>query len=131
MKTIAFLLTLAALTLPAFAQSQVEMNAEAAAEFKAADAKLNTVYKELKNSQDEETAARLKTAQKAWLAYRDAQVELESASSKGGSIYPLVVMNVKTRLTGARTTELQEMLNGATEEGDVAASPDEEKPQDE
>jgi uncharacterized protein YecT (DUF1311 family) len=113
MKIPVLLLSLAALTTPAFAQTQSEMNAEAAADFKKADAKLNAVYQKVKASQDEDDLPLLKTAQKAWLAYRDAEATLEAAPNKGGSIYPLVYAEVQTRLTEARTKELENLLKGS------------------
>ncbi|MGH8045907.1 MAG: lysozyme inhibitor LprI family protein [Chthoniobacterales bacterium] len=120
MKTAAILaIALAAFTLPAIAQTQVEMTDEAAADFKKSDAKLNAAYKKLRATLDEDGQAKLKTAQKAWLAYRDAEAALEAAPNEGGTIYPMVFANVKTRLTDARTEELDAIINSDDEKDDA------------
>jgi uncharacterized protein YecT (DUF1311 family) len=97
-------------------QTQAEMNQEAAADFQKADAELNQIYKQVRAGLDADGQAKLKTAQRAWLAYRDAEAELEAAPNEGGSIYPMIVANVKARLTEARVKELKEVL--AATEGD-------------
>ena len=121
MKAVVLILALA---VPALAQTQSEMNAEAAADFAKADRKLNAAYQKLKADQDESGQALLKAAQRAWLAYRDAEAALEAAPSKGGSIYPLVVSSAKTRLTEARTKELQAILDGPDSSGEKDADDD-------
>jgi len=112
MKTtvLALCLTLAALASSALAQTQAEMNDEAAADFAKADKALNAAYKKLRTAQDESGREKLKAAQKAWIAYRDAEAEFEAAPNEGGSIYPLVYATVKTRITEARTKELTDVL---------------------
>jgi uncharacterized protein YecT (DUF1311 family) len=127
-----FLLALGVAALPftATAQTQAEMNEEAAADFKKADAALNAAYKELKAVQDEEGAIKLKTAQKAWLAYRDAEAAFEAAPNDGGSIYPLVLLEAKTRITEARTKELREVLAAAEEESDSDEEAETDEPRD-
>jgi uncharacterized protein YecT (DUF1311 family) len=58
------------------AQTQAAMNA-CAEEFACADTELNHTYRALpaKTAQQPETAAKIKFAQKSWLAFRDAYVE--------------------------------------------------------
>jgi uncharacterized protein YecT (DUF1311 family) len=126
-RRIALLLALAALTLPALAQTQSEMNAEAAADFKKADAKLNAVYKKVKASLGEDGLENLKVAQRAWIAYRDAEAVLEAAPNEGGSIYPLIFASVKTRMTEARTEELQAIIDDPNQ---VSGDDDSETPKD-
>jgi uncharacterized protein YecT (DUF1311 family) len=91
-------------------QTQAEMNQEAAADFQKADAALNKVYQRIRAALDADGQAKLKVAQRAWLAYRDAEAALEAAPNEGGSIYPMIVANVKTRLTEARVSELGQLL---------------------
>jgi uncharacterized protein YecT (DUF1311 family) len=91
-------------------QTQVEMNQAAAADFQKADAALNKVYQRIRAALDADGQAKLKAAQRAWLAYRDAEAAFEAAPNEGGSIYPMVVANVKTRLTEARVSELGQLL---------------------
>lgn len=92
-------------------QTQAEMNAEAAAEFKKADAALNAAYKKVMAGQDADGAAKLKAAQKAWLVFRDAQAAFEAASSEGGTIHPMEIAYTKARLTETRTEELEALLD--------------------
>ncbi len=114
------LLAAAALVLPARAQTQSEMNAEAAAELQKANAALNAVYKKMRALQDEAGGARLKAAQKAWIAFRDAQAAFEAAHSEGGSIYPLELANAKTRLTETRTEELEALMDDHSDPDEAA-----------
>ncbi len=110
MKKILAILLLGAFS--AVAQTQSEMTAEAAADFKKADAALNVVYKKLRATLDGEGQAKLKAAQKAWLAYRDAQAALDADASRGGSIAPMEYAMSRTASTEARTTALRAMLDG-------------------
>jgi uncharacterized protein YecT (DUF1311 family) len=110
------LIIFAALTLPAFAQTQAEMTDEAVAAFKKADAKLNAVYKKFRATLDEEGQAKLKTAQKAWLVYRDAEAALEADANRGGSIAPMVYAMSQSSTTQARTKDLQGLLDASKEE---------------
>jgi uncharacterized protein YecT (DUF1311 family) len=93
------------------AQTQAEMNECQAREYKKADAALNTVYKQLvaKIDDDGERAA-LKTAQQAWIKFRDVECEFQSYLNRGGTIYPLVYSSCMTGLTEERTKQLRERL---------------------
>jgi uncharacterized protein YecT (DUF1311 family) len=62
--------------IPVYAQSQAEMNEQAAKDFDAADAAMNKAYKQLMNKLDKDAQAKLKSAQRAWLSFRDAQANL-------------------------------------------------------
>jgi len=93
------------------AQSQAEMNREAAQEFEAADATLNKVYKQLIGKLDDEGKEKLKIAQRAWVQFRDAQADFEAdKEARGGSMAPLISNGVRKRLTDARVKELQGFL---------------------
>ena len=61
----------------ASAQTQSEMNAEACDAYKRVDAQLNDAYKQiLRDYQGDQTFLdKLKKAQRAWLAYRDAHLD--------------------------------------------------------
>lgn len=107
----------AVLLLAAFApalapgQSQQEMNAEAAAEFKKADKELNQVYVEVMGELDEGSKERLKVAQRAWVAFRDAEATFRAdAEARGGSMWPLIHEGVRGRLTRERVKSLRELL---------------------
>ena len=108
------------------AQSQAAMTACASNTLGAADKELNQVYQQVlrKYAKDTVFVAKLKTAQKAWLAFRDAELEARyPASDKSlayGSVYPMCANNELEAMTRQRTDALRAWLKGA-EEGDVCA----------
>jgi uncharacterized protein YecT (DUF1311 family) len=101
-----------ALWLPAAdGQSQSEMNRQADADFATADAGLNKAYQKLVAKMDAPGVAKLKAAQRAWIAFRDAQAELEAdMEARGGSMAPMIYAGVRAGLTKARTKELEKLL---------------------
>lgn len=107
-----------------YGQTQLEMNTEAANEYKKADAALNSVYKQVMKKYASDTAftKNLKAAQRLWIQFRDAELKMKYplASSEYGSIFPLCRSNYLTELTNARTATLQIWLDGI-EEGDACA----------
>ena len=91
----------------ALAQSQHEMNQQAEADFNKADAELNRAYKKLLNGLDAESQKKLKAAQRAWLAFRDAQAEFAAdAEARGGSMQPMIYFGARAELTRERTKQL-------------------------
>jgi uncharacterized protein YecT (DUF1311 family) len=83
----------------------------AGAEYQKADAELNRVYKQLMATlEDREYEALLKTAQQAWLKYRDAHCDFEAFANRGGTIYPVVRRSCLAAMTRARAKELREQL---------------------
>lgn len=91
------------------AQTTVEMHECAGKEYKQADAELNAIYKQLMSSlSDKEHQAFLKSAQQAWLKYRDANCEFDAFENRRGTIYPVVYTSCLTTMTRARTKELRE-----------------------
>ena len=111
---------LATLLLLVAATSLGSLHASAAgAEFNAADARLNQVYKKLLGSiADPEQKALLVTAQKAWLKDRDANVALFAAryaSSKGGLFYNLYLVQERTKFLEALLANADGEGEGPTE----------------
>lgn len=100
---------------PARAQTQAEMNQEAAAEFKKADRDLNKLYPQVLAKLDEEGQARLKAAQRAWVAYRDAQADLEADMARGGTMAPLLRANSLAATTLERIEQLRAFLKELNE----------------
>jgi uncharacterized protein YecT (DUF1311 family) len=100
-------------------QNQNGLNRCAEDAYKKADAALNGVYRQITQrlKDDAETAKLLVGAQKAWIAFRDAECTFANSSNAGGSIYPMVYSGCLSRLTKARTKELAGYLNCA--EGDM------------
>lgn len=104
--------------LPLVAQSQQEMNAEAAESFKKADKELNEVYAKVLANLDDESKELLKKSQRAWVSFRDAEASFRAdAEARGGSMWPLIHEGIRSRLTKERVKGLKELL---IEEGEKA-----------
>ena len=86
--------------------SQSMLNICADADYQAADAKLNAAYKNIVGSNDQASNKLLQTAQRAWIAFRDAECAYSTADSEGGSIHPMEVSQCLTKLTIERTKQL-------------------------
>ena len=86
--------------------SQSMMNICADADYQAADAKLNAAYKDLVNRNDQASNKLLQTAQRAWIAFRDAECAYSTADTGGGSIHPMEVSRCLTKLTNERIEQL-------------------------
>ena len=101
------------------AKTQFELDKCAGDAFTKADAALNSTYKSVmaRLTSDDETRQALVGAQKAWLAFRDAECGFEAAGARGGSIEPMIVAQCRTRLTEVRTGALRGLLT--CEEGDA------------
>ncbi|RJT41106.1 lysozyme inhibitor LprI family protein [Mesorhizobium waimense] len=106
--------------------SQSMMTICAGTEYQAADAKLNAAYKDLVGRNDDKTNKLLQTAQRAWVAFRDAECAYTTADSEGGSIHPMEVSQCLTELTDQR---IKQLTSGANcQEGDVSCdSPNEDE----
>lgn len=112
--------------LPAMAQqdcpddSQAGLNQCAGDAYKKADAALNAAYKQvMARLKDSDAAAKsLVAAQRAWIAYRDAECDFMSSGVEGGSARPMVVAQCLEQLTTQRADDLKALLN--CEEGDLS-----------
>jgi uncharacterized protein YecT (DUF1311 family) len=102
------------------APTQMEMDYCAGLDFKAADAKLNALYRQMTAKYDPADKEKLKAAEKAWLAYRDAECDYETAQSEGGSIHPMVETECATDKTQARIKELERQFH--CDEGDTSCN---------
>ncbi len=93
------------------AQSQHEMNATARADFEKADAELNRIYKKVVATLDAAGHEKLKTVQRAWVVWRDAEADFQAdQEARGGSMEPMIVSGVAADLTRARIKQLRQML---------------------
>ncbi|MCH9740839.1 MAG: DUF1311 domain-containing protein [Epsilonproteobacteria bacterium] len=98
--------------------TQIEMNQCAYEDFQKADKELNSVYKELraKKKEDETYLKNLKTSQRAWIKFRDAELETIFSCEGGdtrmcfGSMYGLLFNNAKTELTQQRVEQLKKYV---------------------
>src|SRR5436190_24367526 len=108
-------------------QAQQEMNYCAGEDYRRADAELNTVYRTAiasaqaadreydrieastggTRSNEPGEEASLREAQRAWVAFRDANCRLESFEARGGSMQPMLDAGCRATLTRARTAELR------------------------
>ena len=111
-----YILSLALLIVPlvalpakdANAQSQGEMNRQAAKDFHKADAELNSAYAALMAKlPDVECKQKLKESQRAWLAFRDAQAAFEADEAHGGTMAPTLRYATMTELTDQRIKQLK------------------------
>lgn len=116
------------LLIPCFVlgQTQGEMEQGACDESKRADADLNREYQQLLHQyrDDVRFIRNARRAQRAWIAYRDAQSGLlyPYAERRGayGSVYPMCRCMAVLELTKKRVEELRRWVDGV-EEGDVCS----------
>lgn len=127
MKTLFALALLLGTAAPAWAASadadgcnpegtQMELNACADRDFRKADVELNVIYRQVvaKHAGQPVALARLKDAQRLWVQLRDADLEARYPVGKDenprvlyGSMYPMLYLHAKTRLTETRTAYLR------------------------
>ena len=110
MKTIPVLLFLVAGSLSGFSQTTGEMKADASRAYDVSDKAMNEAYKQLMAVLNEEGKTRLKAAQRAWIAYRDAQASFDSHHLAGGTMEGLEYIGSLDMLTKERTKRLREDL---------------------
>jgi len=94
-------------------ESQTGMNICAATDYRAADAELNQTYDKIlkRLGADDATKKRLKEAQRAWIAFRDAECDFATSGSRDGSIYPMIQAQCLEGLTSARSEQLSGYLD--------------------
>ncbi|WP_315134364.1 lysozyme inhibitor LprI family protein [Achromobacter marplatensis] len=102
------------------ASTQTDLNLCADQAYRKSDAELNAAYGTVtaRLKDDQATLAKLQSAQKAWLFFRDAECAFSSGGTTGGSAYPMVLSQCLDKLTQTRTKELRAYLK--CEEGDMS-----------
>ena len=101
-----------------FSQTQSEMNKEANNEYQKADNELNNVYQKIltEYKTDSIFIDRLNTAQRIWISYRDAELEMkfpaENRQAEYGSVYPMCISYFMKDLTEERIEKLEIWLAG-------------------
>jgi uncharacterized protein YecT (DUF1311 family) len=130
MKLVFLAFLVIAFNFSAFSQTQMEMNADACSSAKKADEKMNKIYaqilKEYKN--DRVFIEKIKKAQRAWLVFRDAEMEAifppptveDGGYYKYGSVYPMCACIWEENYTNERIKQLEKWTKGI-EEGDVCS----------
>ncbi|GEM_PF-454824 len=112
------------LNLSCFSQSQHEMHVEANGLYKQTDEELNLVYQKIlfEYQADSIFIDRLKKAQKIWIEFRDAELEMkypaENKQLGYGSSYPVCALNYLNELAKKRIQHLRIWIEGI-EEGDM------------
>jgi uncharacterized protein YecT (DUF1311 family) len=76
---------------------------------KKSDVELNKMYKRVESVLDGSELVKLRTAQRIWLQFRDANCEAEHELYSGGSAAPIVKLACLEAMTRHRTEELQVM----------------------
>jgi uncharacterized protein YecT (DUF1311 family) len=102
-------------------QTQAAMNECAARDAQEADAELNFIYPKVlshyqqmdRDSESTEGAKRLRAAQRAWIAFRDAECAVAGYEALGGSMESMLVSGCIAELTKKRAAELRQMLAGS------------------
>lgn len=92
------------------AYSTVEMNECASQDYEYVDKQLNLVYKRLMSKLDSVGKEKLKSAQLAWLKFRDTQAELDADLFRDGTGSTVLFLSSKTSSTQKRVEELQAYL---------------------
>lgn len=92
------------------ATSQTELNICTQQQFTAADEKLNAVYKQVLAKLSQKSKQALIKAQREWVQFRDDNALAFAGQYEGGSMQPMVLLDVKTVTTRSRTDELQKLL---------------------
>lgn len=98
------------------AKTQAEMNACANQEAAHADAELNEVYRKLitEASRQPEAIEKIRAAERAWTAYRDAYMNAmypaKDKQTEYGSVYPMQADLLRASLTRRQVDALRELL---------------------
>lgn len=103
---------------PGWAQTQTEMNIQAAADFQKADSRLNQLLAGLKSKYAVETFAGIQKVQEAWRRFMEEECAFENKLTVGGSVHPMVVVQCETRFTLQRVKDLERLLD--CREGDLS-----------
>lgn len=109
-----------ALSHKASAQSQMQMNEEAYADYEKADKQLNVVYNQFLKLATEEEKNRLIKSQKDWIKARENHCDLEAAEAGGGSMQPLIYANCMEEETKKRINYLKATYNKNKQIGNIS-----------
>ncbi len=90
------------------ATTQAAMTACADQTYRKADAEMNTVYQQIigRLKDDRNGTRLLVTAQKRWLAFREAECARSTSASTQGSIHSMLLSQCRADLTRRRIDEL-------------------------
>lgn len=91
-------------------QTTSEISICAEREYRAADQKLNQVYRQLQSRLSRKQQQSMTTAQLAWIKFRDANCDYQRGQFAGGSLASSVNTSCLTGMTQQRTQELAQYL---------------------
>jgi uncharacterized protein YecT (DUF1311 family) len=93
-------------------RSQAELNNCYGNVYKASDAQLNALYKQIEGrlKDDKETTKLLVSAERAWVAFRDAECDFLTSGVSGGTVYPMIHAICLDRLTSKRFDDFKTYL---------------------
>jgi uncharacterized protein YecT (DUF1311 family) len=103
-----------------FSQTQYEMNKKANESYWIADKELNEIYQKILKEYHSDTifVKNLKAAQRIWITFRDAELNLKYPKKQTGfygSIHPVCVAGYLEKLTRQRIETLKIWLEGIPE----------------
>ena len=98
------------------ANTQTEMNQCAAAQYQAADKKLNETWEQALKRASGNQQELLKKAQLAWISLRDADCAFLASGAEGGSMQPMLISQCMTDKSVEREAFLASLLQ--CEDGD-------------
>ena len=107
-------------------QTQSDLDEQSCGQARKADRAMNATYAKIlkEYANDQQFITKLKAAQRAWVVFRDAELEAlypkTDKQADYGSVYPMCRCSEIEFLTEERTKELKRWLDG-TIEGDVCA----------
>ncbi len=103
-------------------QTQADMTICAGKDYEKADKELNVAYQKLRKLLIERDKAAdadgkgatdaLVTAQRAWVAFRDANCAVPGFQARGGSMEPMLISSCLAETSGKRAEELRQLSEG-------------------
>ena len=92
--------------------SQAELNECYGNAYKEADAELNVLYRQItaRLKDDKATTELLVAAQRAWVAFRDAECALSASGVSGGTAHGMISAICLDKLTGKRIDAFKDYL---------------------
>ena len=76
-------------------------------ELKVQDKALNAAYRDLVGDMNARQKANLLKAQRAWIAFRDAECDLDASVALGGSMHGMLVSDCRAAMTDERVKALK------------------------
>ncbi len=89
--------------------TQHEMNRCAQDEYRKADTELNKIYQQTMTKLTAGHKPKLKSAQLAWIKFRDAHCDCDAFTFDGGSMQPLIKYTCLDQETKHRTQQLKSL----------------------